>query len=684
MSSSANGNTAKSDAGRTQEKEVGSSADFTPPVAGASAATPVPLELPQAARHGGGTSASSTSTSAAAQSRGGETSKPSGKASKGSKSRGGKASEGVEVSMPMELTAEELAEAVASIWTKFDATWVGHGPNPRSSLIDAIAVYRALRQLLNYAAAQLAALANASKGGKHQIGAAYTFEAMRSLLQVVPVLRAADTRSLAAQSLSAPPRGGDASSNIDVGLRGIEPLWNLQRGEVKELLEQLLREVRAVQGVDEERLAMFGELIQHVVERQLVPVFQRYAQTRAKTLSTKERSDIAKAASVKAIKTKGAKKVVSGDGKIMNGLEAATRAGVKTQRAKKVVSGDGEIMNGLEAVSRAGVKTKRAQVVVGGDGEIRNGLEASADKASVTMSARYAAYQAALREMLHRTPQQDLEASIPDTTEDVLNGINGFAISPLLSYLRDQQLSARNLCEILPSAMLTMLGNAASQAAVRVFEGWSQQRCASDDSFPSKLIRDTWLVGRAFSQAWNNGKLKRLAAQIAPASSFSGMNTKTSFGVEYEYQAKLSTGGHRTGVRYRVSSAHGRTGVWCGTKEDADKSYFSDIHPRPYSTSKDELVTRLTLHRNKNGGKKVAMSLTPTKLIALIIKEEGAADGAAGGGAAGKKNGKGTGKGTEKGKGGDKRKGKKRKNSPGSGAAAAEDQKKFKNSGCRG
>ena len=657
MSSSANGNTAKSDAGRTQEKEVGSSADFTPPVAGASAATPVPLELPQAARHGGGTSASSTSTSAAAQSRGGETSKPSGKASKGSKSRGGKASEGVEVSMPMELTAEELAEAVASIWTKFDATWVGHGPNPRSSLIDAIAVYRALRQLLNYAAAQLAALANASKGGKHQIGAAYTFEAMRSLLQVVPVLRAEDTRSLAAQSLSAPPRGGDASSNIVVDLRGIEPLWNLQRGGVKELLEQLLREVRAVQGVDEERLAMFGELIQHVVERQLVPVFQRYAQTRAKTLSTKERSDIAKAASVKAIKTKGAKKVVSGDGKIMNGLEAATRAGVKT---------------------------KRAQVVVGGDGEIRNGLEASADKASVTMSARYAAYQAALREMLHRTPQQDLEASIPDTTEDVLNGINGFAISPLLSYLRDQQLSARNLCEILPSAMLTMLGNAASQAAVRVFEGWSQQRCASDDSFPSKPIRDAWLVGRAFSQAWNNGKLKRLAAQIAPASSFSGMNTKTSFGVEYEYQAKLSTGGHRTGVRYRVSSAHGRTGVWCGTKEDADKSYFSDIHPRPYSTSKDELVTRLTLHRNKNGGKKVAMSLTPTKLIALIIKEEGAADGAAGGGAAGKKNGKGTGKGTEKGKGGDKRKGKKRKNSPGSGAAAAEDQKKFKNSGRRG
>ena len=274
MSSSNTGNAAKPDASPAPEKNVGSSAAITPPVAGSGASAAPPGQAAPVGR---------------------QVVRPGG-SKKAAKSCSSKTSKGELAIMPAELTPAELATAVAVILDKFDAKWYGPGQNPRSSLDDSIAMSRELRLILEYAAAQLARCENASAGGKHPIVEEYTLTAMRSLLQAVPVLQGEDTRGADAQSLSAHPLLDETPSSIVVGVKGLEPLWDLQRGEVKEILERLLREMRAVEGVVLDRIDGFAQLIQHVVEQQLVFIFQRYAQTRAKTLSKAERSAIAKGA----------------------------------------------------------------------------------------------------------------------------------------------------------------------------------------------------------------------------------------------------------------------------------------------------------------------------------------------------------------------------------------------------
>ena len=571
MSSSDNDNESKSDAGLAQEMNVGS-AVITPPVTGASAASV--STGPQAARHGDFASASSTSTntSAAAQSHARNATNPSADAStsrggKTPKSRVDKTSKG-ELSMPAELTPAELATAVAAIFRKFDAAWYGPGQNPRSALDDSIAMFRELRLILEYAAAQLARCKNASAGGTHLIVEEYTFTAMRTLLQAVLVLQGEDTRRADAQSLSAPPPHDETPSNIVVGVTGVEPLWNLQRGVVKEILERLLREMRTVQGVASKRIDGFAQLIQHVVKQQLVFIFQRYAQTRATTMSQKERS----------------------------------------------------------AVAKERVATMQGQVIVGDDGVSRNGLYARAQVKEATFAARDAAWKATLRAALNRTPQDELALMLPGTPAEVLAGINAFATPELLAFLQLHSLSARVLGGFLPSDLQSMLSNRELSAAKGSFEMWQQQQCSSDDRYLRKEITNIWQLGRALSQSWESGVLKtRVEALVAADKAAQDRFKDTQFsdtiikhidGVSYMYQIKRNAGGHRTGSRWCVNSDRGRSGGWCPTMAAADISCFSDSdHPRPFSTKKEELVQECD-----KLGLKVLVRDTKTKLIAKIIQ----------------------------------------------------------------
>jgi hypothetical protein len=598
MSSSDNDNESKSDAGLAQEMNVGS-AVITPPVTGASAASV--STGPQAARHGDFASASSTSTntSAAAQSHARNATNPSADAStsrggKTPKSRVDKTSKG-ELSMPAALTPAELAAAVAAIFRKFDAAWYGPGQNPRSALDDSIAMFRELRLILEYAAAQLARCKNASAGGTHLIVEEYTFTAMRTLLQAVLVLQGEDTRGADAQSLSALPLHDETPSNIVVGVTGVEPLWNLQRGVVKEILERLLREMRTVQGVASKRIDGFAQLIQHVVKQQLVFIFQRYAQTRATTMSQKERSAVAKER-------------------------------VATMQGQVIVGDDGVSRNGLDARAQAAVATMQGQVIVGDDGVSRNGLYARAQVKEATFAARDAAWKATLRAALNRTPQDELALMLPGTPAEVLAGINAFATPELLAFLQLHRLSARVLGGFLPSDLQSMLSNRELSAANGSFEMWQQQQCSSDDRYLRKEITNIWQLGRALSQSWESGVLKtRVEALVAADKAAQDRFKDTQFsdtiikhidGVSYMYQIKRNAGGHRTGSRWCVNSDRGRSGGWCPTMAAADISCFSDSdHPRPFSTKKEELVQECD-----KLGLKVLVRDTKTKLIAKIIQ----------------------------------------------------------------
>jgi hypothetical protein len=436
-----------------------------------------------------------------------------------------------------------------------------------------------------------------------------------------------------------------------------------------------------------DRIDGFAQLIQHVVEQQLVFIFQRYAQTRAKTLSKAERSAIAKEASVRAVATMRGQEVVGEDGEIMNGLAAKALAAVTTMRGQEVVGEDGEIMNGLaakalaaaatmrakvvvgengetmdgyEAVAQARLATQRAQVVVGADGVTRNGLEAAGLKQIATWAARDAARKATLRAALHRTPQEELEVLLPDTVAELLSGINGFAgVDGLLSFLHLYDLSVRVLVGLFPSALRSLLGGYL-RIAVCSFVAWQPLQCSSGDRYSQADIARlgrVWHVGRALSQIWRSGELKTHAEALAAAKAaakaaadqrtrkqrtislstadpaqFSDTKIKLVHGVSYMYQMKLYGGQSKGSRRWCVNSDRGRSGGWRATTLEADTSCFDDEHPRPFSTKRPELVQRLTTLREIAGSsRKVGATTLPSVLITQIIElEKKAADGVAG------------------------------------------------------
>jgi hypothetical protein len=300
-------------------------------------------------------------------------------------------------------------------------------------------------------------------------------------------------------------------------------------------------------------------------------------------------------------------------------------------RAQRHDDGEGGFLDGCQAASRKGVETKRAQRHDDGEGGFHDGRVEATKKAVETKQANVAD-----RVVQEHGQERASELPTPPSSEaDLKKDIDRFCALPdLLTYLHnhDAYASASVISTFFSPMMHTMRPGGWGDAILAFCGGEYKRACITP--------RAVWRAGHALAEMWGNGELKRLialrveefnAAQIAQPSSFSSMRTKMFLGVEYEYQQTLSSGGYRTGSRYRVSSTHGQTGVWCDTMEKADSSYFSDIHPRPYSTVKEVLVKRLTRHRAAHGGRKVAKSWAPSQLVAAIIREEGSVGGVAGG-----------------------------------------------------
>jgi hypothetical protein len=333
-----------------------------------------------------------------------------------------------------------------------------------------------------------------------------------------------------------------------------------------------------------DRIDGFAQLIQHVVEQQLVFIFQRYAQTRAKTLSKAERSAIAKGA-------------------------------VATMRGQEVVGEDGEIMNGLAAKALAAAATMRRKEVV-----------------------RAATRKRGLQTALNRTPLEDLEMLLPDSLVEVVAGINDFATPQLLGFVQLHKPTVRVLRGFLACELQSMLSYDALSHAVGSFQTWQQQHCSSGDRFMSKATTDIWQVGRALSESWQCGELKtRVEALVAADTAaqdtqFSDTKTKLVDGVRYLYQIRRNSAGNRTGARYCVDSDRGRLGGWWSTTLEADTSCFDDDHRRPFSTIRAVLVQRLTtLRENAGNKKKVGVTYSNNALITQIIQmEKKAAGGVAG------------------------------------------------------